>query len=44
VDIDGWLAEMPSIEKHFARFGSHLPEGLKQEVSDLEQRLRKAKK
>jgi phosphoenolpyruvate carboxykinase (GTP) len=44
VDVDGWLAEMPSIKEHFARFGSHLPEGLKQEVSDLEDRLRKAKK
>ncbi len=44
VDIDGWLAEMPSIKEHFARFGSHLPEGLKQEVTDLEDRLRKAKK
>jgi len=32
------------IREHFAKFGSHLPQGLKQEVDDLEQRLRKAKK
>ncbi len=44
VDIDGWLAEVPLIEEHFARFGSHLPEGLKAEVKGLEQRLRAAKK
>jgi phosphoenolpyruvate carboxykinase (GTP) len=44
VDIDGWLAEVPLIRKHFARFGDHLPEGLNREVSDLEDRLRKAKK
>jgi phosphoenolpyruvate carboxykinase (GTP) len=44
VDVDGWLAEVPSIREHFARFGSHLPEGLNQEVAELESRLRKAKK
>jgi len=44
VDVDGWLAEVPLIREHFAKFGSHLPQGLKQEVDDLEQRLRKAKK
>ena len=43
VDVDGWLAEVPLIREHFAKFGSHLPQGLKQEVDDLEQRLRKAK-
>ncbi|HLX83314.1 MAG TPA: phosphoenolpyruvate carboxykinase (GTP) [Terriglobales bacterium] len=42
VDVDGWLAEVPLIREHFARFGSHLPAGLKQEVDDLEKRLRKA--
>ena len=44
VDVDGWLAEVPLIREHFARFGSHLPEGLNQEVAELESRLRKAKK
>jgi len=44
VDVVGWLAELPLIREHFARFGSRLPEGLSQEVSELEDRLRKAKK
>jgi phosphoenolpyruvate carboxykinase (GTP) len=44
VDVDGWLAEIPSIREHFAKFGSHLPRGLNQEVDELEERLRKARK
>jgi len=44
VDIEGWLAEIPLIREHFAKFGSHLPEGLKKEVDDLEARLKAAKK
>ena len=44
VDMEGWLAEIPSIREHFAKFGSHLPEGLNREVDELEDRLRKAKK
>ncbi len=44
VDVDGWLAEVPSIREHFAKFGSHLPEGMKQETDKLEQRLQAAKK
>ena len=44
VYVDGWLAEVPLIKDHFAKFGSRLPEGLKQEVTSLEQRLRAAKK
>jgi phosphoenolpyruvate carboxykinase (GTP) len=43
VDVDGWLAEVPSIREHFAKFGSHLPQGMKQEIDKLEQRLRAAK-
>src|SRR5712691_11210030 len=44
VDIEGWLAEVPLIREHFAKFGNHLPEGLNREVDELEGRLRKAKK
>ena len=44
VDVDGWLAEVPLIREHFARFGSHLPQGLRDEVDKLEQRLKAAKK
>jgi len=44
VDLEGWHAEIPSIREHFAKFGSHLPEGLNREVTELEDRLSKAKK
>ncbi len=44
VDLDGWLAEVPLIREHLAKFGSHLPEGLNRELAELEERLRKAKK
>jgi phosphoenolpyruvate carboxykinase (GTP) len=39
VDVDGWLAELPTIKSHYASFGDRLPAGLTQELSDLEQRL-----
>jgi phosphoenolpyruvate carboxykinase (GTP) len=41
VDNQGWRAEVPLINDHFAKFGSHLPEGLHQEVIELENRLKK---
>jgi phosphoenolpyruvate carboxykinase (GTP) len=40
VDLKGWESELPLIKEHFARFGSHLPDGLQQEVADLERRLK----
>jgi phosphoenolpyruvate carboxykinase (GTP) len=43
VDVEGWLAELPSIREHFAHFGSHLPEELNLEVQALEERLHAAK-
>jgi phosphoenolpyruvate carboxykinase (GTP) len=43
VDVDGWLAEVPLIREHFAKFGSHLPKGMTEEVDKLEARLKKAK-
>ena len=42
VDVDGWLAEIPLIREHFAKFGSHLPEGLNQELEELDQRLHRS--
>jgi phosphoenolpyruvate carboxykinase (GTP) len=39
VDLEGWKSELPSIKEHFARFGSHLPEGLNAELNALEERL-----
>jgi phosphoenolpyruvate carboxykinase (GTP) len=44
VDVEGWLAEIPLIREHFAKFGNHLPAGLKKEVDDLEARLKAVKK
>jgi len=35
VDITAWRAEIPDIEKHFAQFGSRLPERLKQQLDKL---------
>ena len=44
VDIAGWTAEVPLIKEHLAKFGTHLPDGLRREVAKLEDRLKKAKK
>ncbi len=41
VDKEGWLAEIPLIRDFFSEFGDRLPAALKDEVSQLEQRLRK---
>ena len=43
VDIDGWTAELPSIQEHFDKFGDHLPQGLRDELADLIDRLAAAK-
>ena len=39
VDVDGWLSELPSIKEHYDKFGVRLPQGLKDELDGLEQRL-----
>ena len=44
VDIDGWLAEVPRIREHFAKFADRLPQGMRDEVDALEARLKTAKK
>jgi phosphoenolpyruvate carboxykinase (GTP) len=43
VDVDGWLNEVPLVREHFAKFGSHLPKEMIDEVNGLEQRLKAAK-
>jgi phosphoenolpyruvate carboxykinase (GTP) len=43
VDRGDWLAELPKIREHFAKFGDRLPEELNQEVRTLEERLQAAK-
>ncbi len=40
VDVDRWLHEIPMIREHYAQFGDRLPAALRQEVDDLEKRLR----
>ena len=42
VDIEGWTRELPLIAKHFEKFGAKLPQGLKDELKSLEQRLQSA--
>jgi len=42
VDVDGWSSELPQVREHYAKFGDRLPEGLKQELAALEQRLQAA--
>jgi phosphoenolpyruvate carboxykinase (GTP) len=44
VDVDGWLAELPTIKSHYASFGDRLPAGLNTELAELEKRLTAAKR
>ena len=44
VDLDGWLEELPTIKAHYEKFGAHLPAGLARELTELETRLKAAKK
>ena len=39
VDVEGWRAAIPQIEQHYAQFGEHLPEQLRDELASLEKRL-----
>lgn len=39
VDAEEWRAELPAIQQHFARFGEHLPDELREQLADLERRL-----
>jgi phosphoenolpyruvate carboxykinase (GTP) len=39
VDLAAWRAEIPDIGKHFALFGSRLPDRLKRELEELKKRL-----
>jgi phosphoenolpyruvate carboxykinase (GTP) len=43
VDVEAWLAEVPSIRNYFARFGERLPKELSREVDELERRLTASK-
>ncbi len=41
VDPGAWSAEVPDIEKHFAKFGDRMPERLKAQLQELRDRLSK---
>jgi phosphoenolpyruvate carboxykinase (GTP) len=43
VDVEGWLAELPQVREHYARFGTRLPQGLLDELAALESRLQGAR-
>ena len=42
VDVEAWRNEVPSMREHFARFGAKLPQGVKDELEALVQRLEAA--
>ncbi|MET0275359.1 MAG: phosphoenolpyruvate carboxykinase (GTP) [Acidimicrobiia bacterium] len=39
VDVDEWRAELPGIRAYFDEFGERMPDGLRDELAALEQRL-----
>ncbi|MCI0591318.1 MAG: phosphoenolpyruvate carboxykinase (GTP) [Gammaproteobacteria bacterium] len=43
VDIDGWLREIPLISEFYDQFGDRVPEELRKEVKQLQQRLERVK-
>ena len=43
VDVEGWTAELPLIRSHLDSFGDRLPQGLREELEALEQRLQSSK-
>ena len=43
VDTEGWNTELLLIREHYDRFGAKLPQGLRDELAALEQRLQSAK-
>jgi len=42
VDVDAYKKELPGLKEHYDKFGKNLPDGLKQELKDLENRLNEA--
>jgi phosphoenolpyruvate carboxykinase (GTP) len=39
VEPEEWKAQLPQVHEHFARFGDDLPQALRDQLSELEQRL-----
>ena len=42
VDVEGWKSELDSIKDYYDSFGDRLPQGLKDELAELEKRLDEA--
>jgi len=42
VDVEGWSGELKVMKAHFAKFGAKLPQGLADELTELEKRLQAA--
>ncbi|HVP15294.1 MAG TPA: hypothetical protein VMS88_07105 [Terriglobales bacterium] len=40
MDVEGWMAELPTMRAHFEKFGDRFPAGLRDELHGLEKRLR----
>jgi phosphoenolpyruvate carboxykinase (GTP) len=43
VDVEGWLAELLLIEDYYAQFGDRLPQGLRDQLAQMRERLEAAK-
>jgi phosphoenolpyruvate carboxykinase (GTP) len=39
VDVEGWTAQMPQVQQHYAEFGQKLPPELRAQLEALKQRL-----
>jgi phosphoenolpyruvate carboxykinase (GTP) len=39
VEVDGWTAQLPQVQEHYAQFGEKLPRELRSQLDALEQRL-----
>jgi phosphoenolpyruvate carboxykinase (GTP) len=43
VDVEGWLAELLLIEDYYVQFGDRLPQGLRDQLAQMRERLEAAK-
>ena len=43
VEVDGWLSEIPLINEYYDQYGDRMPEALRVELNELQQRLEEAK-
>jgi phosphoenolpyruvate carboxykinase (GTP) len=40
IDLEGWRKEIPAMREYFAKFGERLPEGIRNQVEKLAERLK----